>query len=101
MLSILPAHITFREWLPNFAIQDQGRRRCAPPPPQPPPPPPRGRGPGLDLWVGGGLSTNLEARPSSGDPVDDATAERLAVAQRCVTVSREEGAGSGAKPDPA
>ncbi|WP_280508321.1 M20/M25/M40 family metallo-hydrolase [Nocardia flavorosea] len=47
------------------------------------------------------MSTNLEARPSSGDPVDDATAERLAVALRCVTVSREEGAGSGAKPDPA
>ncbi|MFI5716416.1 M20/M25/M40 family metallo-hydrolase [Nocardia sp. NPDC051750] len=36
------------------------------------------------------MSTNLEARPSSGDPVDDATAERLAVALRCVTVSREE-----------
>src|SRR5690606_34180970 len=39
-----------------------------------------------------------EARPSSGDPVDDATAERLAVALRCVTVSREEGAASGAEP---
>lgn len=47
------------------------------------------------------MSTNLEARPFSGDPVDDATAERLAVALRCVTVSREEGAVSGAEPDSA
>ncbi|MEU1986184.1 M20/M25/M40 family metallo-hydrolase [Nocardia sp. NPDC019395] len=36
------------------------------------------------------MSTNVESRPSPGDPVDDATAERLAVALRCVTVSREE-----------
>ncbi|NKY36788.1 M20/M25/M40 family metallo-hydrolase [Nocardia speluncae] len=47
------------------------------------------------------MSTNLEALPFSGDPVDDATAERLAVALRCVTVSREEGAVSGAEPDSA
>ncbi|MGW0180095.1 M20/M25/M40 family metallo-hydrolase [Nocardia sp. NPDC003345] len=36
------------------------------------------------------MSANLESRPSTGAPVDDATAERLAVALRCVTVSREE-----------
>lgn len=36
------------------------------------------------------MSTNLESRPPAGDPVDEVTAERLAVALRCVTVSREE-----------
>ncbi|MEU1956441.1 M20/M25/M40 family metallo-hydrolase [Nocardia rhamnosiphila] len=36
------------------------------------------------------MSTELEADPAAGAPVDDATAERLAAALRCVTVSREE-----------
>ncbi|WP_459545091.1 M20/M25/M40 family metallo-hydrolase [Nocardia sp. X0981] len=33
------------------------------------------------------MPTNLEARPAAPAPVDDATAERLAAALRCVTVS--------------
>lgn len=36
------------------------------------------------------MSTDLEAHPATGGPVDDATAERLAAALRCATVSREE-----------
>ncbi|WP_328392059.1 M20/M25/M40 family metallo-hydrolase [Nocardia sp. NBC_00416] len=45
------------------------------------------------------MSTNIEARPSSGVPVDDATAERLATALRCVTVSREETDETSEAPD--
>ncbi|MGW5385927.1 M20/M25/M40 family metallo-hydrolase [Nocardia sp. NPDC003963] len=36
------------------------------------------------------MSTHLEAHPATGGPVDDATAERLAAALRCATVSRED-----------